>query len=216
MPKQKHAEKVEKYVLSKAYRKLGWAINNALNEFTRMGVSTNQTRLLEDTLKNFYERNNLKVSNPERITLQKYMTKDQVEELADIVSAFAEQPEKLVFAEYEKKVNNIAQVIADAQADETHPGEFRIDDYLHHREQYNYNNYQDYINFIDGMERQRDDALLSEIISSDQLAELETIGRQNGYTIKDMEDKIIEEYNNSGVTHNALYKKILNVINKKK
>lgn len=201
----------QRYTLNKEYRKLGWALNNALNEFSNMGVTTNQTRLLEQTLERFYESNNLSVANPQRVTLQKFMTEEQVNELADIVMSFAEAPQGLVFEEYENKIQSIDEVIADAKLIGGEE-EFNVDRFKVFQDEFGVKNYQQYIDVIDALNNRKIDALLNDIISSDQIAEIVSYGHVKGYTNQELETMIITNYNDSGLTHERLYEQILNQI----
>lgn len=201
----------QRYTLNKEYRKLGWALNNALNEFSNMDVTSNQTRLLEQTLERFYESNNLSVANPHRVTLQKFMTEEQVNELADIVMSFAESPQGLVFEEYENKMQSIDEVIADAKLIGGEE-EFNIDRFKVFQDEFGVKNYQQYIDVIDALNNRKMDALLNDIITSDQIAELVSYGHVKGYANQEIETMIITNYNDSGLTHERLYEQILNQI----
>ena len=135
------------------------------NGFGNMGVKTNKTRLFEQTLENFYEKNNLKVANPKRITLQKYMTREQAVELSDIVMSFAEEPQGLVFEEYKQKFDSIDKVIADARIIGGEEN-FNVDRFLSFQDQFGVRNYQDFIDVIDALNNRKIDALLKEIEES--------------------------------------------------
>ena len=203
----------QRYVLSKEYRKLAWALNNALNEFSDMGVKTNKTRLFEQTLENFYEKNKLKVANPKRITLQKYMTESQVTELSDIVMSFAEEPQGLVFEEYKQKFDSIDKVIAEARIIGGEEN-FNVDRFLTFQDQFGVRNYQEFIDVIDALNNRKTDALLNDIQDSDQIAELAAYGHTKGLTNEDIELELLFRYQFYGLHHENLYNKIIDEIGK--
>lgn len=203
--------KNQRYVLNKEYRRLGYALNKALNEFKEAGVSSNKTRLLEETLEQFYQSNNLKVLNPKRVTLQKYMTEEQATELSGIVLSFAEDAHGLVLSEYESKISDMQQVIQDAK---NIGGEknFNIERFKKHEEMFGKASYQEYIDRIDALNKRKENALLNDLTTSDQIAELAAVAHTRGYTNEELEDMVIQIYNDTGKMGNDLYEDVLNVI----
>ena len=203
--------KNQRYVLNKEYRRLGYGLNKALNEFKDAGVSSNKTRLLEETLEQFYQSNNLKVSNPKRVTLQKYMTEEQATELSGIVLSFAEDANGLVLSEYESKISDMQQVIQDAK---NIGGEenFNIERFKKHEEMFGKASYQEYIDRIDALNKRKENALLNDLTTSDQIAELAAVAHTRGYTNEELENMIEQIYNDTGKMGNDLYEDVLNVI----
>lgn len=203
--------KNQRYVLNKEYRRLGYALNKALNEFKDAGVLSNKTRLLEETLEQFYQSNNLKVSNPKRVTLQKYMTEEQATELSGIVLSFAEDANGLVLSEYESKISDMQQVIQDAK---NIGGEenFNIERFKKHEEMFGKATYQEFIDRIDALNKRKENALLNDLTTSDQIAELAAVAHTRGYTNEELEDMIEQIYKDTGKMGNDLYEDVLNVI----
>lgn len=205
--------KEQRYVLNADYRRLGWAINNALNEFSDMGVKTNRTRLVEQTLKNFYEKHNIKVANPERITLQKYMTKEQAEELSEITMSIALEPQGIVFEEYKQKYDTIDKVIADAKLIGGEDN-FNVDRFLSFQDQFGVKSYQEFIDVIDALNNRKDNALLNDIADSDQIAEVAAYAHTKGITNEELEQEMLFRYQYLGLHHENLYNKIIDELGK--
>ena len=72
--------------------------------------------------------------------------------------------------------------------------------------------YQEYIDRIDALNKRKENALLNDLTTSDQIAELAAVAHTRGYTNEELENMIEQIYNDTGKMGNDLYEDVLNVI----
>ena len=235
----------ERFVLSKNYRKVAYALNKAYDETTNAKITSNTIRQFENTLETFYEKYGLRVKNPHHISMQKEMTKAQAEELASITMAFADKAveehnfvlsdimqrfnpkdrQRLmdwqqmniidgVEAEYDVDVDNLDDMAALEVDWET----FDYEKFEYIQDKYGVEDIQQFIDWTDQMERYRNNAFLSEILSSDQIADLFAYRQQGKTSISEKQfvDKIRYQYNKYGYTGEELHAKVQSMISKQK
>lgn len=244
MPKLRKPKvmKVERFTLSKTYRAMAWELNKGYDEVKQNKIANNTIKLFENTLENFYERNNLKVANKHHISLQKQMNKEQAEELAEIVDAFVEKAinDRSFFSDdiLSKLTPEEQRILFDKQQDEIYDeffeddyeadflyeevnipwDEFNVDKYEQIKEKYGVDDIQQFINWTDEMERYRANAFLSEVLSSDQIAELFAYAQSgdNKISRRALHMMIRTNYNKTGKTNYDLYNIVVNRIKAKK
>ena len=81
--------------------------------------------------------------------------------------------------------------------------------YLKNKERFGFTEFDDALKFIDNMENYRADALLSDVISSEQIQELYNEGSIKGISPEEIDQMLAFEYSFSGKEDNDLYKRIL-------
>lgn len=233
---------MQKYVLSAPYRKIAYELNIAYDESKREKITNNTLREFESTLETFYETHGLKVSNPHHITMQKQMTEEQVEELADIVDTFTQKaleerdfyfgdiiadlsPEELQAIkdkqqrEYlesgEITETNMSEFIRDLDIPWD---EFNVDKYKQIKDKYGVETVQQFVDWTDEMERYRSSAFLQEVLTSDQIAELYSYAQSGDVKVsrRSMHAMIRAQYNKNGYTGTDLYNVIIDKIKAKK
>lgn len=200
----------KKFVLSKPYRQVAYQLNKAYDEMKSMKIDTNAIRLYEKTLEQFYERNNLKVANVHHITMQKQMSLEQAQELADITNMFTDialNQGGFYFSDIEKALTKEElQMINDALADDDYDnidlgGEnveeseerqqkkkyktFGFDAYEKIKEKYGLKDVQQYFDWLEGMVRFKKNALFLDILSSDQFGEILAYSQDVGARFSD-------------------------------
>lgn len=233
-----------RYVLNKEHRKLAYALNKAYDETSDSGITSNTIRQFEQTLETFYEKNGLRVANTHHISMQKEMTEAQAKELAAIAETFAEKAmeehnfvysdimqrfnehDKLRLMDWQQQ-NALDEVVVefDVDVDEIEDitkelpwEEFDPDKYGVIQDKYGVEDIQQFVDWTDQMERYRNNAFLSEILSSDQIADLFAYRQKGQYKIteKQLIDKIRYQYNKYGYTGDELHAKVQSMISKQK
>lgn len=213
-----------KYVLSKSYREMAEELNKAYDEMSEHRISTNATRLFEQTLESFYKRNDINVKDVHRISTRKQMTEEQAEELGDIVDMFVDialNDGGFYYSEFEKAMSpEDLEMLHDFIADEDYENietdtkeqkweKFEYDTYQKLKDKYGFANVQEYANWLDNIVRMKKNPFIREILSSDQMGEIIAI-MQNDNEYTDIIGIIREEYFNSkGATGEPLYDAVI-------
>ena len=188
--KQPQKMKVERYVLSKAYRQVAWQLNKAYDEVRNAGFYSNNTKLFEQTLEGFYKKWGKKVSNVHHISMQAQMPKEAIEELANITIRFADiavedrnfyidDLTKGMSPEDRRAIEQKQQeAIVNGDEEMDFDGikmpwdKFDVDKYNQIQDLYGIKTVQDFINWTDEMERFRGEAFLQSVLNSDQIADI--------------------------------------------
>ena len=188
--KQPQKMKVERYVLSKAYRQVAWQLNKAYDEVRNAGFYSNNTKLFEQTLEGFYKKWGKKVSNLHHISMQAQMPKEAIEELADITIRFADiavedrnfyidDLTKGMSPEDRRAIEQKQQeAIVNGDEEMDFDGikmpwdKFDVDKYNQIQDLYGIKTVQEFINWTDEMERFRSSAFLQSVLNSDQIADI--------------------------------------------
>lgn len=188
--KQPQKMKVERYVLSKAYRQVAWQLNKAYDEVRNAGFYSNNTKLFEQTLEGFYKKWGKKVSNMHHISMQAQMPKEAIEELADITIRFADiavEDRNFYIDDLTKGMSpEDRRAIEQKQQEAIVNGEdeidmdgikmpwdkFDVDKYKQIQDLYGVKTVQEFINWTDEMERFRSSAFLQSVLNSDQIADI--------------------------------------------
>ena len=236
--------KNERYTLSRPYRQLAYQLNKAFDEMQQYRIDTNATRTYAHMLEQFYEKHDLKVSNPHHITMQKEMTREQTQELGELVDMFAnmaiesdmflvEDIQKKVSPEewqaLQDKVSDIDYASINGEPTEIDPmfkgydrqmsgkwEKFEWDKYEKIKDMYHLGGVQDYLNWLDDMQNLKTNSLLAEILSSDQYAEIISHPASQQYSNEYINNRIIQEYSKHGATGKDLYRTIIRQIKKGK
>ena len=227
-----------KYKLAKEYRDVARELNKAYDEVKQSGLTNNTIKLYERTLEQFYEKHGRKVKNMHHISTQmQSLDPEVIQELADITMTFADmalENRDFYLSDIISKIDpRDLQAIYDRQQDailgedteyslldelDVPWNEFDIDKFNQIKEDYGVETIQDFVNWTDEMERYRSSAFLSEVLTSDQIAELWAYAQSGEVKInrRSFHMMIRANYNASGKTGNDLYTVVRNKIDKKK
>lgn len=167
--------------MRKETRELFRALNENLSEWEG-GYTPQKIQKFQIELANFYDRAGKTVKDPTKFSTHIKMTSEQEDELLAL-----------------------ADRMADVSTDVGTYEEF----YLKNKERFTFTEFEDALKFIDNMENYRADALLSEIISSEQIKELYSEGSIKGLSPEDIDDMLGFEYSLSGKEDASLYDRIL-------
>lgn len=176
----------QKRRIRKETRQLFTELNRSFNEWKKLGVISDESAKYIDMLETFYDNNDIKVANPQRFTIQKFLTPEQENELLDI--ALAMSRESRAFVETFKQISedeNSVYYGADVK---------------------------DIVLSINTIDRSMNDALLRTIFDSDEIRELQAESYKKGLSWDEVVAWIVFEYDASGATHEAMTNRILNAI----
>ena len=227
---------VQKYKMNKAYRQLAYALNKAYDEVKQSGLTNNTIKLYEQTLENYYNKKGRTPKNKHHISIQMQFTNaDDVQELADITAAFADiavEDRSFTLSDIIGKIDpEDLQTIFDMQQDaelrddffsidgESMPwNEFDVDKFAKIKEKYGVNSVQQFVDWTDEMERYRSNAFLSEVLTSDQMAELWAYAQSGEVKVnrRSLHMMIRANYNATGKTGLDLYNIVMQRIKAKK
>ena len=167
--------------MRKETRELFRALNENLTEWEG-GYTPQKIQKFQIELANFYDRAGKTVKDPTKFSTHIKMTSEQEEELL---------------------------ALADRMGDiSTDMGEYE-EFYRKNKERFEFTEFDDALKFIDNMENYRADALLSEVISSEQIQELYNEGSIKGISPEEIDQMLAFEYSFSGKEDNDLYQRIL-------
>lgn len=157
-------------------------------EFEEMPDSV---RIYQELLEEFYSRNGNNPSDPYNFNTRVKLTPDAEEELTDIASSF----------------------LYDDTTDIDYFEDFFDPSKKEWRDRYDINTMDDLVNFLNRVDRYRNDALISSILSSSQIVELFNEGDKRGLSESDITRMIYLEYNMTGNEDTKLYDQIWNSLN---
>ena len=179
----------EEMKLNAETRELFKAVNESLKKMKKEGIETDATRELKQELELFYKEAGKDIKNKDRINLNVKLDETQQEQFNAMIMNIAENTQQL---DYERLMEGFNNQPEDAR--------------------FHFDNVQDYADFIDRMNRFKNDRMLSSILSSSQIQELAQYGKTQGISDDEIEDFIAQEYSMSGRTGDDLYNKILDTI----
>ena len=179
----------EEMRLNAETRELFKAVNESLKKMKKEGIETDATRELKQELELFYKEAGKDIKNKDIINLNVKLDETQQEQFNAMIMNIAENTQQL---DYERLMEGFQNQPEDAR--------------------FHFDNVQDYADFIDRMNRFKNDRMLSSILSSSQIQELAQYGKMQGISDDEIEDFIAQEYSMSGRTGDDLYNKILDTI----
>lgn len=219
------------YVLSPIYRQVAWQLNKAYDEVKQAGLTSNNIKLFEQSLENFYEKYNLKVKNKHHISMQKHMSMEAVDELSKITLQFADVAtvdrqffledltkglspddlQRVLDQQQENAYDNI-----ETNEDDTIPWKvFDIDKFKQIQEMYGVDSVQEFIDWTDEMERYRTSSFLQTVLSSDQIADIFAYAgnKDSKKTYEKIAKMITNQYNRYGYIGDELRQAVIKRIN---
>lgn len=186
-------------------------LNEAMNDWDKAGFTSNDLKLFQDKLEDFYSKNNMNVAHTDRFTWQKEMSQEQADELFDLAESMA-QDDYIYLETYQDMLNMDYEDIGTQSTYD----KINLEAFSKISEQYpdSVQNLEDYVNFIDRMNNYKNNAMLSSILSSDQVAELYSLGSWQDLTDEQIETIIYAELEltTKGQTGDVLYNAVLEAI----
>lgn len=176
---------------NKDYRETLRDANAKMAEWEDMDVVPESVEMFRQMLNDFYDDAGKNVKNPDAFSTRVQLTEDQEEELMDIAVGFLN--------ENRASLDTYEDFLEDSDRAKT-------------RERNDIHSLEDAIDFLDKMNDYQNDAFLSNVLSSDELLELYTEGRNQGFEDKEIRDMIYLEYSGSGKEGESLYNQIWEAI----
>ena len=176
----------QKRRIRKETRQLFTELNRSFRDWQKLGVISDEASKYIDMLETFYDNNDIKVANPQKFTIQKWLTPEQENELLDIALAMSRESRAFVetFKEISENENSV----------------------------YYGADVKDIVLSINTIDRSMNDALLREIFDSDEIRELQAESHKAGLSWNEVITWIVFEYESSGATHESMTNRILNSI----
>lgn len=160
--------------------------NERLLDWEGMENVPNDIKMYRDMLQDFYSDIGKNVKNPEGFSTRVNLTRSQQSELAQIA--------EMVTSNWTTDLQQYEWFLED-------PSRQRV------REEYNITSLDDAINFLDDMQRRRDERWIAEALSSSQMKELYDEARDKGMSTADLEEITYAEYS-TGASGDELYDQI--------
>ena len=137
------------------------------------------------------------------------MTEEQAEELFNIAYQMAHDPYTDINTYKEMlEVGDVADL-----GEQNRYDTINLDGFKKINDRYaDIRDLEDYVGFIDRMNNFKNNALLSSILESDQIAELYTLGTFAELTEQQIDEAIAMTYGHSGKTGDSLYETVLEAI----
>lgn len=146
-------------------------LNNRLKGWDKEGVESNLVKETRANLEMFYDKYGIETDD-NFFARNLDLTPEQEKEYEKIMDSFGDKAGSSV-NEMKREYERVA------------------DEY---KERFNVNDFEGYINFTDKMKQSRNDRILKNILSSDQIAELYSIASQNNISADAVDELIIFEY----------------------
>jgi hypothetical protein len=165
-------------------------LNKRLKGWDDAGVESNLVLEVREELEMFYDKYNIDAPSDYFVT-NLDLTESQEEEYERIMDSFGDKAGS--------NINEMRKVY------EENADRYQVD--------YHVNSFEDFVKFTDKMKNASDNALLKEVLSSSQIAELYTIAsdiNMNEYAVNSM---IYQQYQKYGQTGDTLYNTILGYLN---
>lgn len=165
-------------------------LNRRLKGWDKEDLESNLVKEVREDLELFYDKYDIE-TNDDYFATNLDLSPEQEAEYERIMDKFGNMAGS--------NVNEMKRIY------EEHKDEYEVD--------YGVQSFEDFVNFTDSMKNYQSDALLRDVISSEQIAELYSKGTSMGFNADTMNKIILDEYNHHGLTYNDLYNKVLGIMN---
>lgn len=193
--KSKRTRQLPKYLKKQIDR-----ANKKIKAWLDVGLSSNELRMAQKFLKDFYKANKKRVKNEDIISKNILVTRREQREYQQIVNYVLSDE---FDTPTERQLNN--KKLRDYWEDKK-PVQDRFEDA---QDKYGVEDEQDYIDFTDDMNRVNNDRMLSSIMSSDQWAILRGYGQRYNMSFEKIQEIALDIYNRSGKTYDSLFNEVL-------
>lgn len=178
--------------LTKEFRELANQINREFRTWDNIGSIPNDVRYAQNLLESFYDWSGKNIKNKSEANVRLVLTDDQLDEYENILLSIAQMN-----IETDYYFNDV-DIERYKKMDKSHLNDMGID------------TISKWLDFIDKLNRFKDDKLLSSIMSWYEYNELVSVGIQySDLTEQEVKEKIITYYINTGLTGENLYEFIL-------
>lgn len=197
MRQSKIRKYIPKYMKRKAKR-----VNRIINMWDNAGLSTNDLEVAKDLLSDFYADIGKTVVDTEKASERIKLSRSEKEEYNKILD-YILYNDDLDLSRRTLKNQQIRSSWNDVNAST----------YEKVKDQYDqvYDE-QSFINFVDRMNKTKNNRVLSSIFDSDQIARLYSIGFNNQMKETEINRLVIQTYEETGKTYDALLEEIIDLI----
>jgi hypothetical protein len=190
---------IPKYMQKKAER-----VNKMLNAWDAAGLTSNDLELAKELLSDFYEDIGKTPKDMERASEHIKLNRGDKEEYNKILD----------FIIYNDEIDLSRRTLKN-EIIKTKWKQGNFDAFEKIKDEYEYiEDEQDYINFIDRMNKTKNNRVLSILMDSDQFAEAYSTGSSKGLKETKINKYIMKEYNKDGKTFDSLFEHIIEIIEK--
>ena len=197
--KSKIFRALPKYMKRKAKR-----VNKILDMWDDAGLTSNDLEMAKEMLSDFYADIGKDVKDSERASEQIHLKRSEKEDYNKILD----------FILYNDEVDLAKRTLKNQQIRESW-NEVQKQIYETNKAQFDYiKDEQSFIDFVDRMNKTKNNRLLSSIMDSNQYAELYSAGKSMGFKETEINKMIINEYNKNGATYDTLYDTIIGLIDR--
>ena len=197
--KSKIFRSLPKYIKRKAKR-----VNKILDMWDAAGLTSNDLEMVKEMLSDFYADIGKTVKDQERASEQIHLKRSEKEEYNKILD----------FILYNDEVDLAKRTLKNQQLRESW-NEVQKQIYEENKINWDYiTDEQSFIDFVDRMNKTKNNRLLSAILDSKQFAELYSAGKSKGFKETEINKMIIAEYDENGATYDTLYKTIIGLIDR--
>lgn len=196
-----------KKALPKYVKKMVKQANKRLDEWRNNGLTSNEERLAGKMLEDFYNQAGKKIKDPNRANERIRLTREQQQEFIAILNYIKLEVDTPSERDYKNKAirDKWEQMKQDSGVNPEGTYEW-------YKEHGYVEDEQDFVDFIDDLNRLKSNVLLSDILDSKQIRELMYIGASLGLSQHQVETIIIETYNRTGKTYDALFNEVINIM----
>ena len=164
-------------------------LNRRLKDWDKEGMESNLVKEVREDLEMFYDKYDIE-TNEDYFSANLDLTPEEEAEYERIMDKFGN-----------KAGSNVNEM---KRTYEEHAEDYETD--------YGIESFEEFIEFTDNMKLYESDALIRDIISSEQIAELYSKASSSGKSYEDINQMISDIYNEEGMTFNNLYNKVLSMI----
>lgn len=193
-------KRTKKRQLPKYIQKKVEKVNKIFNEWKSEGLTSNNFELAQGLLRRFYRESRKKnVKEKEMASSRILVDKGQKEEYNKILDSILS--DEFIDLKKRQNENEVLRQKFNEKTKKTYNTLKNKYDFI--------NDEQSFINFTDNMNRFKNDRMLSAILSSEQIANLYGYGIDKGFTESQIDDILLDTYNQVGFTGLTLYEKTL-------
>ena len=179
-------------------------VNKILDMWDDAGLTSNDLEMAKEMLSDFYADIGKDVKDSERASEQIHLKRSEKEDYNKILD----------FILYNDEVDLAKRTLKNQQIRESW-NEVQKQIYETNKAQFDYiKDEQSFIDFVDRMNKTKNNRLLSSIMDSNQYAELYSAGKSMGFKETEINKMIINEYNKNGATYDTLYDTIIGLIDR--
>lgn len=196
---EKHREKS-----SKTFKKQMEAINRRLARFEEANLTANNVTMYKNLIKAFNKKHGY--GSSEQFNPNKWYTRDEQKEIRALMRAIREDPETKLgyWKDTYKKIKELG-VNEDKNVN--------LNFFVKADEKFDFQDEQEFIDFVDELNRFRSSDIVGKILDSDQYRDLVELAEETGYSEEfDIDELILSEHKKTGKSYVSLYNHVFDIL----